>query len=811
MRVRFCSSIMMLAILWGCTDKPYVPEKSIEIGGRAELGNPIVDANVTAFRWGKEGRGELLASTKTNEGGEYGLKFESQYRGAVLLELSGGNYVDLATGDEVELKESDSLLSFWNTNEESPKRSINMWTTLAVKFVQSTIEDNGDVESAVNTSKKKFSLYLSNTETPVEFWKAVSREEGSEETSATSDSAILFLTHAGLSQLASERSLSAVSLIDSLEQDKKSEELAYAIPRFVFNATKNGKDTRNFSVAQLKEPRSISHILCQHAGMFSDKPVVGAFALNPPKLEIDFSRPHVGFEMGALLAGNVGMVITATDSVGIGSLKVLYPADISVVEQTNDLMRVEFAEGALSNADAAFEECGQQRAEEIDVSLVCICAEAVNLVGEKTLKVHCFGRKTTDVDVGEGETEEPLGEEEEPVCTPIPRAIFVDAKSKAESPDGSNWKHAYKRINDAVNAARSRQSQPGYGVVNIAIKVGTYNASTEYLNNEDPLLNLSKTKDMKFIGGFGGDRECLEDSHKSRAGQTVLDGEGTRRIIYVLNDRKTRLHGNLTFERLAFLNGKTDKRGGAFYLYSAKNISINDSILKNNAALFGGAIYLDHGKGFQLSRNTVVSNTSNISGGALESNNFSAVQIIENTFLDNTSDTGGAISLSSGKNISVNRNKFTSNIAEDTGGGAVSVTGTSSFKLKGNEFNKNRAARGGAFYGQNINGSNLDGNNYIGNIALESGGAVHLWNVRDINLRRCKFIDNEADEGGAVYLRDNKRINFRGSSFENNRANIGGAIAVAKWGEPPQGLDKPAFTENLGKESQGFPNGVFVK
>jgi len=83
----------------------------------------------------------------------------------------------------------------------------------------------------------------------------------------------------------------------------------------------------------------------------------------------------------------------------------------------------------------------------------------------------------------------------------------------------------------------------------------------------------------------------------------------------------------------------------------------------------------------------------------------------------------------------------------------------------------------------------------------DEGGAVYCWG--DLDLRRCYFHENEADNGGAVFFNNNRSLSARDCTFANNQAqNDGGALFLEAFnGE----LINCTFSDNV---SMSYGGGI---
>ncbi|MDW2974610.1 MAG: autotransporter domain-containing protein [Alphaproteobacteria bacterium] len=260
--------------------------------------------------------------------------------------------------------------------------------------------------------------------------------------------------------------------------------------------------------------------------------------------------------------------------------------------------------------------------------------------------------------------------------------------------------------------------------------------------------------------------------------------------------------------------------GGAMYLYSGNDhyvsVDITDSEFIENTALGGGAIVNiasnqnNENGGLRLTDVKFSGNwTESDAGGALFLGAQSQTFIKRGLFSGNTSATaGGAISMrdveeadNKDAKLDIIDSVFSANTATTYGGAIYSTFYDSesvrdSVYIKGTEFSKNIAERGGAIYtegkadlGGGLASMKIEGAKFTENIAEEEGGAIQ--NRSSMNITNSTFTNNTANGsyGGALYNAKTGYIETLDADFEVNKVDsewfaIGGAFAnIGKIGE----------------------------
>ena len=210
------------------------------------------------------------------------------------------------------------------------------------------------------------------------------------------------------------------------------------------------------------------------------------------------------------------------------------------------------------------------------------------------------------------------------------------------------------------------------------------------------------------------------------------------------------------------------------------DIHIEDSVLVNNSAQLGEAIYVEHGSSVLIINSTFLNNfticrTSECYGGVIFSIK-SAVSISGSVFVNNemrSSDKrilGGAVTFLSCE-VAINLTSFKNNTAHY--GGAVSLRNCqiTLFKV---HFISNRALYdGGAVFIEDNSHFHDLRNAYINNSAVEAGGAIWI-NNSVLHLFGGFLINNMAKFQGGVLFAFNSSLILTGDNvFIRNKGNLG--------------------------------------
>lgn len=194
-----------------------------------------------------------------------------------------------------------------------------------------------------------------------------------------------------------------------------------------------------------------------------------------------------------------------------------------------------------------------------------------------------------------------------------------------------------------------------------------------------------------------GDLDISDDVTISGASATttVIDGNHSDRIFDFHSGRTFALNA------LTLRNGDVlanNGSGGAIYQQSG-TLTVNDSIITNNRAGYGGGLYPVAYSTLLLNRSTVSNNTATSYGGGICNFTFATTHITDSTVTGNTANRGGGLF-----------NSF-----------------RSSTTITGSTFNNNTGSYGGALHTEWGQGSiSLTNSTFSGNHAAVSGGALDI-------------------------------------------------------------------------------------
>lgn len=295
----------------------------------------------------------------------------------------------------------------------------------------------------------------------------------------------------------------------------------------------------------------------------------------------------------------------------------------------------------------------------------------------------------------------------------------------------------------------------------------------------------------------------------------------------------------LQITRCEFHNNIADRGGGIYSLNS--ELRVLDSSFVNNTGYFGGsAIYStqtfgnsSHGTVVYINESRFEDNIATRVGLAndLRDSNGKPLEIVTYYTFTAPLATGGACLFENIQNTTIEFSDFTQNRA--AAGGAISyiydelktLDDTSpEYSINNCSFNGNAATHESAYYQRTrevrLGGAlhialNIDdvkmkilGSNFTSNEAYH-GGAIHLVasNAVEAEFEECRFEENYAHEtGGAVILRYIGQLNWYSCNATRNLARQGGAVMVTNQA----GFHVRGLSVNLDETTNGIPS-VFTE
>ena len=352
---------------------------------------------------------------------------------------------------------------------------------------------------------------------------------------------------------------------------------------------------------------------------------------------------------------------------------------------------------------------------------------------------------------------------------------------------GANWANAKSLQNAVTNL--------NYGQTELRLRQGNYPVSTT--------ITIGWGYNVRFIGGYSG----TGTTRNYALYPTNLNGQHTTQIMNIQEDNCS-IDG-VNFIN-AFVTGEANGGAGLIVranTFQIRNSNFRNNI--SEGASGAGALYLSNGyQGAILIENCIFENNrsnhkvypmGDTGGGALH-NRADNVTIKNSVFRNNYAENLAGAILAWGKNFQIEDTRFENNTSELRGGGIF--LNYYDLSLKNTQFINNKADEGGGIYlshiALNIQNSLFTGNEarvgggiatnngqwnsintiFRNNKATEKGGAIYNHRFSEIStIEKSEFYDNIAAEGGALYNLSDNGLKVFNSLFHKNIANNkGGAI-----------------------------------
>ena len=238
------------------------------------------------------------------------------------------------------------------------------------------------------------------------------------------------------------------------------------------------------------------------------------------------------------------------------------------------------------------------------------------------------------------------------IPTPV-RRVNVNRANPSGNQDGLSWATAFDAIQEAVDDLPSTAKE-----AMVWVAAGTYTTST------GDTVVVMRQSHVHLYGGFAG-TETTRDNRNWRTNETIIDGEGVRRCVYVYEAHDATLDGFTLWKGYA-------SSGGGMYNSSSSPTVTNCTFTGNVASDYGGGMYNNDSSSPTVAKCTFTENTAS-KGGGMCNYDYSSPTVANCMFAENTaSDDGGGMYNNYYCSPTVTNCTFTQNAASDYGGGMYS-------------------------------------------------------------------------------------------------------------------------------------------
>ena len=377
-----------------------------------------------------------------------------------------------------------------------------------------------------------------------------------------------------------------------------------------------------------------------------------------------------------------------------------------------------------------------------------------------------------------------------------------------QSGGGFRIEHARLQITNctlAMNDAKIRG-----GAVDLGTGASLHAADTEFLANkgssaggavagliaEINLMRCSLTRNSAFDGG------AVDASYNS----TVRIEQSTITENNATGEKGGGMHfsDHCVVELLdsRFAGNVAGKAGGAVSLFQSTLIARNITVLNNSCAQVGGGFQVKEFSNGSITQSHFSGNSASF-GGCLTTRD--ATIAVEESIFENclATSNGGALSIEVGSEFRLTRTQIQGNHAKTYGGGiqcrnatftaiemhlsqneakrsggGLFITQSSSVKVKNSKIHDNKSLeRGGGVVMMPHTDATIDSTVFRGNNASWKGGALYA-DDSDLTIRRCQFFRNGALGGGSVAFTQS-RVVIRSTTFRQDTAEQSGGSVNA--------------------------------
>ena len=330
--------------------------------------------------------------------------------------------------------------------------------------------------------------------------------------------------------------------------------------------------------------------------------------------------------------------------------------------------------------------------------------------------------------------------------------VGSDATITAKTTDGENTAaNTYDVIRTKLYVASSGSDQTGYGTV--ASPYATINkAYTSATNKQEATIYVMNNITNNGTTTMNANKKIKQTSSNQEGAEgttinIVTRGNNGNAIIKQDN-------GSLTIKNIT-INGNNVSSSAA--MITVKNATIESGTTITNANKNdgnGGALYVRSEGNLTINNGSFTNNQTKDQGGAIC--NHGGTLIIKNgTFSNNKADHGGAVYNSEGT-TTIKNGTFTSNSSQY--GGAISNARNSTLTIEGGTYIKNSAGgtsgtvgSGGALYNvgtATISGGTFGGSKANKNTARQHGGAIKNWGTCNITDGTISYNESNEEGGG---------------------------------------------------------------
>lgn len=283
------------------------------------------------------------------------------------------------------------------------------------------------------------------------------------------------------------------------------------------------------------------------------------------------------------------------------------------------------------------------------------------------------------------------------------------------------------------------------------------------------LVGMNSTTDAIINGGefynLGEDTSVTQNSCAIEA-RTYMENS---KVNLTIND--VNIHDN----KVGSDNSSTIKGAINTYRQMSGDIVVNmnggtieNNTVRNNAKATAAALTISTGVVFNMNGGTITGNTGN-NGGAVYVEGGGVFNVNGGTISNNTGsgNGGGAIyghnaTVTIGDGVSITGNKTT---GDNSGGGAIALSGTSSLTVGKATISNNSSQYGGGIASWSkgtvtLNGTTISNNKALSTTGWGNGGGISINNSGTLNVNGATITGNQSLFGGGIGAYNTAKVNI---------------------------------------------------
>ena len=301
-------------------------------------------------------------------------------------------------------------------------------------------------------------------------------------------------------------------------------------------------------------------------------------------------------------------------------------------------------------------------------------------------------------------------------------------------------------------------------------------------------VDLNVTDDVS-INGLGTNNITVDGGGNSNifvinGGNQTTDISGLK-MTNALNEGIVLLDGHLNLNNSQVSNCvNAGGNGGGLRVEQNASATLNNAVISNNSADFGGGIFAAGGK-LTLNDSTISGNTSNVgSGGGLM-----------------TWDWGRPGGLGA---VEINNSQIINNTANGGGGGLYFHQNTGQVDIDNTNISGNSSSSGAGFFNEsndimNLSDSTVNSNNATGG---DGGG---ILNKGTLTINNTSIDSNNSTRNGGGIYNENSNLTINNSSLDSNNAAWSGGGIMTQQGNVA--ISDSSISGNQGGGTGGLHSG----